>query len=143
MVVTVTDTGKGSIPAADLDKIFDPFFTTKEVGHGTGPGLSTVLGIVNAHGGFIVVDNKMGVGTGFRYLRRATPLQRRQMRTSQNLPKGGNELVLIEWRTRRASRVTRQVLERNGYRVIEANEDQRPRALRGAPIGNQHGAATS
>ncbi|MEW6510117.1 MAG: ATP-binding protein [Bacteroidota bacterium] len=52
--VTVRDTGKG-IPERDLARIFDPFFTTKEAG--TGLGLSISYGIVNKHGGEILVSS--------------------------------------------------------------------------------------
>lgn len=59
MVITVKDTGTG-IPPEILTKIFDPFFTTKEFGKGTGIGLSTVQGIIKAHGGFINVFSEVG-----------------------------------------------------------------------------------
>lgn len=123
VLLTVTDTGKG-IPATDLDRIFDPFFTTKEVGHGTGLGLSTVLGIVNAHGGFILVDSKMGAGTQFRIYfpscdASPTAADETQSKATQ---KGQNELVLVVDDEDSVRRVTRQLLERNGYRVLEANE---------------------
>ena len=58
--VAITDTGQG-IPTEYLSKIFDPFFTTKE--KGTGLGLSVVYGIVEKHGGKILVDSRMGQGT--------------------------------------------------------------------------------
>jgi PAS domain S-box-containing protein len=65
VVVQVTDTGMG-IPATELDKMFEPFYTTKSVGQGTGLGLSTALGIMKSHQGFILVDTKLGIGTTFK-----------------------------------------------------------------------------
>ncbi|HSY53643.1 MAG TPA: PAS domain-containing protein, partial [Opitutaceae bacterium] len=58
----VRDNGSG-ISAENLQKIFDPFFTTKK--HGTGLGLSTVLSLVQQHGGQIGVDSVVGEGTAF------------------------------------------------------------------------------
>lgn len=63
-LVEVCDTGSG-IPPAVLPRIFDPFFTTKSEGEGTGLGLSVSLGIVERHGGKIVVDSEVGKGTTF------------------------------------------------------------------------------
>ena len=62
--VAVSDTGKG-IPPENLNRIFDPFFTTKPVGQGTGLGLSLSYGIINKHGGEIVVASQPGQGTTF------------------------------------------------------------------------------
>jgi CheY-like chemotaxis protein len=64
VVLTVSDTGTGMSPDI-IDKIFDPFFTTKALGQGTGLGLSTVLGIVKGHSGFIQVDSRLGTGSVF------------------------------------------------------------------------------
>ena len=61
VVLEVTDTGAG-IPPELLRKIFDPFFTTKEEGKGVGLGLAVVYGIVNAHGGEIEVETRVGRG---------------------------------------------------------------------------------
>jgi signal transduction histidine kinase len=62
--VEVRDTGAG-IPPAVLPRVFDPFFTTKGEGEGTGLGLSVNLGIVERHGGRILVESEVGKGTTF------------------------------------------------------------------------------
>ena len=63
--ITITDTGCG-ISEDDLTRIFDPFFTTKGVGKGTGLGLSVSHGTIEAHGGVIEVESKVGKGSEFR-----------------------------------------------------------------------------
>ena len=63
--VQIQDRGTGIDPA-HLDKIFDPFFTTKDVDRGTGLGLSITYGIVERHGGRILVESELGKGSTFR-----------------------------------------------------------------------------
>ncbi|MCP4996944.1 MAG: response regulator [Gammaproteobacteria bacterium] len=63
----VTDTGCGVDPES-LGRIFDPFYTTKDIGKGTGMGLSVLHGIVSAHGGHVLVESDLGIGTTFRIL---------------------------------------------------------------------------
>jgi signal transduction histidine kinase len=65
IVVDISDTGMG-ISEEDLKRIFDPFFTTKTVGRGTGLGLAVTYGIIQEHGGRILVDSDPGKGTHFR-----------------------------------------------------------------------------
>lgn len=60
LAVTVTDTGAG-MPPEVLSRIFDPYFTTRE--EGLGLGLALVYRIVEDHGGSIVADSRVGVGT--------------------------------------------------------------------------------
>jgi PAS domain S-box-containing protein len=62
--LTISDEGHG-IPQEIQARIFDPFFSTKEIGKGTGLGLAISYGIVQDHGGDIVVESAPGQGATF------------------------------------------------------------------------------
>jgi two-component system, NtrC family, sensor kinase len=62
--VSMADNGQG-IPPGRIPRIFEPFYTTKEPGRGTGLGLSVCHRIVKQHGGHMLVDSKIGMGTEF------------------------------------------------------------------------------
>jgi signal transduction histidine kinase len=68
-VLSVADTGIG-IPAADSDRLFQRFFRARNATDaaipGTGLGLAICKGIVDAHGGDIVVESQAGEGTTVR-----------------------------------------------------------------------------
>jgi len=59
------DDGPG-IPPGVRERVFEPFFTTKPVGQGTGLGLSISHGIVERHGGRMIVECPEQGGTVFR-----------------------------------------------------------------------------
>jgi PAS domain S-box-containing protein len=65
IIVSFEDTGLG-IPPDNMQKLFEPFFTTKKEGKGVGLGLSVAYGIVQEHGGNILVQSRMGEGTVFK-----------------------------------------------------------------------------
>ncbi|MGA2174444.1 MAG: response regulator [Verrucomicrobiota bacterium] len=119
--LTVKDTGTGISPE-NLSRIFDPFFTTKEVGKGTGLGLATVYGIVKQHQGWIEVSSQVGAGATFKIYLPA--LESARPASSQRTPEGklprGNETVLLVEDEEAVRSVTRLLLERFGYHVLEA-----------------------
>ena len=123
VALSVTDSGTG-IPPENLDKIFDPFFTTKEVGQGTGLGLSTVIGIVKSHSGFVQVNSRLGQGTQFKvYLPACETSKDSEKKLKPGpLPQGQGELVLLVDDEESIRQVARQALERHGYRMIEASD---------------------
>ena len=119
--VSVADTGTG-IPLEILPKIFEPFFTTKAAGKGTGLGLATVFGIVKQHQGWIKVDNRPGQGVTFQiYLPASTPTAGEPPKTiSKPKPRGGNEIILLVEDESEVRNLTRTLLKRHGYQVLEA-----------------------
>jgi two-component system, cell cycle sensor histidine kinase and response regulator CckA len=111
----VADTGAG-IPQSILEKIFDPFFTTKEQGQGTGLGLSTVLGIVRSHGGFINVESSVDKGTSFSAFLPATKEARGEVTVDdRRLQQGGGETILLVDDEEGVLKTTARLLEANGY----------------------------
>ncbi len=62
--VVVSDTGVGMSPEL-LERVFDPFVTTREIGRGVGLGLAVLRGIVERHGGRVIVASEPGTGSRF------------------------------------------------------------------------------
>jgi signal transduction histidine kinase len=60
--IAVADTGVGMVPEQQ-EHAFEPFYTTRPVGQGTGLGLTVARDIVQAHGGRIAIDSRLGAGT--------------------------------------------------------------------------------
>ena len=84
--------------------------------------MSTVLGIVKSHGGFIQVQSQPGRGTQFQVFLPASQAAETKpiSQASQPLPQGCGELVLVVDDEASVLQVTRRMLELSGYRVIEA-----------------------
>ena len=120
--LTVTDTGEGIRPEI-IDRIFDPFFTTKGIGQATGLGLSTVLGIVKDHDGFVTLQSKVGRGSTFRVHLPALPdSEESAIARIGALPSHGqNETVLIVDDEASICTLAAHHLIRHGYRVISAS----------------------
>lgn len=118
--LSVSDTGTGIAPEV-LPRIFEPFFTTKEAGKGTGLGLATVFGIVKQHHGWLKVYSEPGQGTNFQvFLPASDAKSAHDTSRVARPPRGGTEVILLAEDDDALRLLTRVVLERNGYRVIEA-----------------------
>lgn len=119
--LAVADSGCGIAPDV-LPHIFEPFFTTKPEGKGTGLGLATVFGIVRQHNGWIEVESEPGRGTDFRvyFPEIGTPVRGAPGRPASPAPERGSETILVAEDEAYVRSMVRIALERQGYRVILA-----------------------
>jgi PAS domain S-box-containing protein len=116
-VLTVSDTGEG-IDAAAREHLFEPFFTTKGVGRGTGLGLAMVHGIVEQMGGTISVDSRPGEGASFRIALPRVAEQPQPAEVATEAVVGRNETILLVEDEDVVRRLTEEMLEGLGYRVV-------------------------
>jgi signal transduction histidine kinase/ActR/RegA family two-component response regulator len=119
VVLKIADTGCG-IDSAVMAHLFEPFFTTKEEGKGTGLGLATVYGIVHQSGGHLEVESAPGEGASFVvYLPRtdepATPTSAATAAAGR-----GHETILVVEDEASIRSLAREILEGQGYAVLEA-----------------------
>lgn len=123
VVLRVEDDGAG-IPEEFRDRIFDPFFTSKELGSGTGLGLSMIYGIVQQHGGRVDVESQVGDGTAFEVRLPAAQVEESEVRPepAANGRRKGSARILLAEDSSSLRRMTRRLLERAGYDVIEAQD---------------------
>ncbi|MFO7883939.1 MAG: response regulator [Desulfobacteraceae bacterium] len=123
-VLAFSDNGSG-MNQHTLDNLFEPFFTTKPVHKGTGLGLATVYGIVKQNTGFINVYSEPDKGTTFRvYL----PVYKGD--ETINVPDDNDilekallsrgETILVVEDQPAILKFTKKILEKFGYRVLEA-----------------------
>lgn len=112
----VKDNGPG-MDAETREQIFDPFFTTKKPGEGTGLGLAVVHNIVVSHGGIILVDSEIGLGTTFSiYLPRYTGKKKQAAEVRSGSLSGTEHILLVDDEPDLAQ-LGRVMLESFGYRV--------------------------
>jgi CheY-like chemotaxis protein len=125
--------------AETMSHVFEPFFTTKEVGKGTGLGLATVYGIVKQSGGYVWCYSERGEGTTFKvYLPRVdAPVDQFPARAALPRTLGSETILLVE--DEAALRLlTRRLLEKHGYTVLEAGTRDAALALAREHVGPIH-----
>ncbi len=124
---SITDTGTGIAP--DIrERIFEPFFSTKKSCKGAGLGLSTLMGIVKSHGGFVQVFSTPNEGSTFGvYL----PIDTSEATATEESPPtpfilptvhGDGETVLVVERDAGRRQVARTLLTPLGFKVLTAND---------------------
>jgi PAS domain S-box-containing protein len=133
--LAVTDTGMGMTEDV-LHHLFEPFFTTKRQGEGTGLGLATCHGIVEAVGGHIWAHSEHGVGTTMTVLLPvAEGAERPAGETSVAPPSPtGTEAVLVVEDDASVRRLAVLGLRANGYTVFEAGNATDALELAASPI---------
>jgi len=119
-VIRVKDNGTG-MDNATRERIFEPFFTTKEAGKGTGLGLAMAYGIINQHNGYIDVQSVSRQGTVFTiYLPLIRSGSQEMKPADPPSVSGGTETVLVAEDDPVVRKLSRDVLARAGYTVVEA-----------------------
>ncbi len=127
-ILSVVDEGTG-MPPEVLSRIFEPFFTTKGGTRGTGLGLSTVYGIVQQIGGYLVVQSTPGRGSSFELY---FPAAEAAPSASVHLPPGkafGDAVVLVVEDQDDIRALAQRILSRAGYRVVTAGTGDEARMV--------------
>jgi two-component system, cell cycle sensor histidine kinase and response regulator CckA len=121
VMLGVSDTGCG-MDVETLARVFEPFFTTKEKGKGTGLGLSIVYGIVKQNGGDVLAYSEPGKGTAFKiYLPALTEAADVQLAEPAVSDAPAVETILLVEDEEQVRNLTRTMLQRMGYKVLEAD----------------------
>ena len=138
-MLAVSDTGHG-MGADTLLHVFEPFFTTKEQGKGTGLGLATVYGIVRQSGGHVAVYSELGRGTTFKvYLPRTEEAGMPDAATEvAHLRHGGSETIALVEDEPSLRAVIHDMLEEDGYRVVDGDSPEACLAAAEAHAGPIH-----
>lgn len=122
VALAIADDGQGIAPDI-VERVFDPFFTTKKQGHGTGLGLATSLGIVQAHGGSMAVYSEPGEGTKFTIYLPVQGSEQIAGLSREVLPatRGKGETVLVIDDEQSLLETARMVLEAGGYHALTSS----------------------
>jgi PAS domain S-box-containing protein len=139
LLLSVADTGIG-MDAETRRRVFEPFFTTKPQGQGTGLGLAMVYGIVQQHGGTIMVESAPGQGATFTiYLPRVDdPVSEVGGSVAADVAGGGSETILVVEDEPHVRALVAQILQVSGYTVLTAADPAAALALSDRHAGPIH-----
>lgn len=122
----VTDAGVGMSEAV-RERVFEPFFTTKPRGEGTGLGLSSAYGIVEALDGNIRFHSVEGEGTTVEILlpqARAGARQSSEEATPSESSRGTLSFLVVE-DEEQVRKIVQRMLTKDGHEVaVAANARQ-------------------
>ncbi len=122
VMMAISDTGTGMDKETQA-RIFEPFFTTKK--DGTGLGLATVYGIVKQSGGYIWVYSELGQGATFKIFLPRIQKEAQEMRPPMpHIQVRGTETILLVEDAEPLRLLTREILEADGYKVLEAPDGE-------------------
>ncbi len=127
ILISVSDTGPG-IAAEQLPRVFDRFWQAKETKQlGSGLGLSIAKGIVEAHGGKIWAESKLGKGSRFCFtipMATAKTRTRNETAVTNDEPTGrplnGIHVMLVD-DSDDVRFLVKRILEKAGARVTDSN----------------------
>ena len=123
VVLSVIDTGVGMDESVKAH-LFEPFFTTKPRGKGTGLGLATSYGAIKQIDGAIEVESAPGKGSTFRLLLPVTEEAAATLEHAQSgppVPRGTETVLLVEDELL-VRNLTKRMLDKLGYRVLQAGD---------------------
>jgi two-component system cell cycle sensor histidine kinase/response regulator CckA len=115
--LAVSDTGLG-VPPDLIHNLADPLFSMGK-SRVTGLGLSTVHAIVLQHGGFVNAESTPGLGATFSVYFPLAPAIPRMLSDALRGARAGETILIVEEEPL-ARELSREMLERLGYRVIPA-----------------------
>ncbi|MBI3687197.1 MAG: response regulator [Actinobacteria bacterium] len=135
-VLTVRDNGPGM--AEELTaSLFEPFTRPAGRARRTGLGLASSYVVADRCGGTIAVDSAPGAGTAFRVYLPATATSSQPTAPAEPVVAGrGGQTVLLVEDEPEVRRLTRMVLEREGFTVLDADG-----AATALAILERHGSA--
>ncbi len=119
--LSVGDTGIG-MDEPTLQRIFEPFFTTKQLGKGTGLGLASVYGTLEAHRGLIDVKSRPNEGSTFSiFLPLKVSEVAQTVSTSHDVHHGSGTILIVD-DEQLVREMASDMLTSVGYTVVTCND---------------------